>query len=220
VVKLLLKNPFTIWLNWLIHYFQIKSKFPTAKLYYKAFARQSKLGKYVTVYEKANINQCEIGDYTYIAGQSTLLNTCVGKFCSIGPGVRCGLGRHPVDYVSTHPIFFSTSKQAQISFADRSYFDEFLPIKIGNDVWIGANAIILDGVSIADGAIVAAGSVVCKDVPAYSVVGGVPAKIIKYRFPEKQIEFLIKFKWWEKSHKWIEENWNLWHNIKQFIEAN
>ena len=70
---------------------------------------------------------------------------------------------------------------------------------IGNDVWIGLNATILDGVTIGDGAIVAAGAVVTKDVPPYAVVAGVPAKIIKYRFTESQIDFLLKFRWWEKD---------------------
>lgn len=203
-----------------MHYFHVRRKFPTAKLYYKAFARQSQLGEYVTIYEKSNVHQCEIGDYTYIAGQSTLLNTRVGKFCSIGPGVRCGLGRHPVNFVSTHPIFFSIFKQAQITFADKAYFKELLPIEMGNDVWIGANAVILDGVNIGDGAIIAAGAVVNKDIPAYAVVGGVPAKTIKYRFSQKEIKYLMEFKWWNKENSWIKDNWKSFHDIELFSRNN
>ena len=217
LIKSIIKNPFTIWVQWLIHSQQIKNKFPTSKLHYMAFARQSKLGEYVTVYGNSNINQCEIGDYTYIAAQSTLLNTCVGRFCSIGPGVRCGLGRHPVDYVSTHPMFFSTAKQAQITFADNLYYEELLPIEIGSDVWIGANAVILDGVKIGDGAIIAAGAVVNKDVSPYAIVGGVPARVIKYRFTPDEVEVLLNFKWWDKDYEWIKANWRLWHDVKTFI---
>ena len=90
---------------------------------------------------------------------------------------------------------------------------------IGNDVWIGLNATILDGVTIGDGAIVAAGAVVTKDVPPYAVVGGVPAKIIKYRFTESQIDFLLKFRWWEKDRKWIQQNYKRFQDIESFIEA-
>ena len=88
---------------------------------------------------------------------------------------------------------------------------------IGNDVWIGLNATILDGVTIGDGAIVAAGAVVTKDVPPYAVVGGVPAKIIKYRFTESQIDFLLKFRWWEKDRKWIQQNYKRFQDIESFI---
>lgn len=217
--KLVFKNPFTIWIQWLIHYFLVKRKYSTANLHYNAFARASRLGQYVTIYENCNLYQCEIDDYTYIAGQSMLLNTRIGKFCSIGPGVRCGLGRHPIEFVSTHPIFFSMKKQAQITFADKNYFQELLPIEIGNDVWIGANAIILDGVKIGDGAIIAAGAVVSKDIPSYAVVAGVPAKIMKYRFNSEQIDFLLEFKWWNKNIQWIRSNWALWHDIKTFISS-
>ena len=90
---------------------------------------------------------------------------------------------------------------------------------IGNDVWIGLNATILDGVTIGDGAIVAAGAVVTKDVPPYAVVAGVPAKIIKYRFTESQIDFLLKFRWWEKDRKWIQQNYKRFQDIESFIEA-
>ena len=118
---------------------ELKKKYPTVKLELNTKVYNSQLGKYVTIYNNSIISQCAIGDYTYIANDSNFLNTSIGKFCSIGPGVRCGMGMHPSkQFVSTHPIFFSNLKQAQISFTDKSYFEELKPIKIGNDVWIGA----------------------------------------------------------------------------------
>ena len=109
-------------------------------------------------------------------------------------------------------------KQAQISFTDKSYFEELKPIKIGNDVWIGANAVILDGVAIGDGAIIGAGAVVNKDVPPYAIVGGVPAKIIRYRFSDEQIEFLLINQLLNKSDQWLREHYKDMHNINIYMD--
>ena len=216
--KVFLKCPVILWIKWLIDYLKLKRKYPTVKLELNAKVYNSQLGKYVTIYNNSLINQCVLGDYTYIANDSNFSNTSIGKFCSIGPGVRCGMGVHPSkQFVSTHPIFFSNLKQAQISFADKSYFEELKPIKIGNDVWIGANAVILDGVNIGDGAIIGAGAVVNKDVPPYAIVGGVPAKIIRYRFTEKQIEFLLQDQWWNKPEEWLRKNYKIMHNSDEYI---
>ena len=83
------------------------------------------------------------------------------------------------------------------------------PVVIGNNVWIGDKATILPGVSIGDGAVIAANAVVTKDVPPYAIVGGVPAKVIGYRYDEDTIDFLLKVKWWNKDKKWFKEHWEL-----------
>jgi len=181
----------------------------------------SKLGNYATIYDQVILTDSELGDYSYIAFGCLIGNVSIGKFCSIGPGVKCGLGIHPTDnYVSTHPIFFSDKKQAQISFADKSYFVENKRSYVGNDVWIGANVVILDGVNIGDGAIIAAGAVVHKDVPSYAIMGGIPAKLIKYRFTEENITYLQGIKWWNKDIEYIRNNWKLWHDIDAFKKVN
>ena len=89
---------------------------------------------------------------------------------------------------------------------------------MGNDVWIGAGAILLEGITVGDGAVVAAGAVVTKDVPAYTVAGGVPAKFIRNRFDESETEFLKDFKWWEKDDKWLKDNWELFSDIEKFTK--
>jgi acetyltransferase-like isoleucine patch superfamily enzyme len=103
--------------------------------------------------------------------------------------------------ISTHPIFYSPSWHSSISFVEKQYYEEFVQTIIGSDVWIGANVTILDGIKIGCGAIVAAGAAVTKDIPDYAIVGGVPAKIIKYRFSKEEIELLLSLKWWDCSYE-------------------
>jgi len=142
------------------------------------------------------VKDSRIGRGTYIAGGR--VQSCdIGSFCSIGPRTRIGgLGRHPTDWISTHPVFFSPLAQAGLTFCDRPYFDELVRVRVGNDVWIGAGALVLDGVSIGDGAIVAAGAVVVRDVEPYSIVGGIPARVIRQRFCSESIECLQALCWW------------------------
>jgi acetyltransferase-like isoleucine patch superfamily enzyme len=178
-------------------------------------------GLYNTIYDHVVLQKVELGDFTYIANGSNIKNTKIGKFCSIGPDIKCGLGRHPSHtFVSTHPIFFSTLKQAQVSFADKNYFEDFKNIEIGNDVWIGANVIIIDGIEIGNGSIIAANSVVTKDVPSYAIVAGSPAKIIKYRFNEVEIKYLQNIKWWDQELSWIKDNYKTFHDIKLFMDVH
>lgn len=153
----------------------------------------------VALYDNSNFNNCSIGSYSYIAPNASISMATIGRFCSFGPFLICGYGDHPTDFVSTSPVFFSDAKQCGDTFTSESLFDERKEIFIGNDVWIGARVFIRDGVSIGNGAIIAAGSVVVKDVPAYAIVGGVPAKLLRFRFPEMTISKLQKIKWWNWS---------------------
>lgn len=144
----------------------------------------------------SNINASSFGRHTYVVN-ARIIRAEIGMFCSIGPEVNIGgLGSHPTNYISTHPIFYSPLCQSGKSFATNSDFEELKSVHIGNDVWIGARALILDGVHIGDGAIIAAGAVVAKDVPPYAIVGGVPAKVIRYRFSEDVIHALLNWQWW------------------------
>lgn len=155
------------------------------------------LGKNTKVHEGCIINHSRIGNYTYISRNALIQNTVIGNYCSISHELICGLGAHPLDLFSTSPLFYRVTNDFGIKVVERdSDFVEYKPIKIGNDVWIGARVTILDGVVIGDGAVIAAGSVVTHDVPDYAIVAGVPAGIIRYR---NSIEHIRKFKesrWW------------------------
>ena len=150
----------------------------------------------VVLHGSTCISSSHIGRFTYFAG-TIASNVKIGSFCSIGPGTRIGgMGSHPVNMLSTHPAFYSTRGQAGMTFSDMNYFEEIKVTHIGNDVWVGANAIVLDGVSIGNGAVVAAGAVVTSSVPDYAIVGGVPAKVLKMRFCEEDIRQLNQIQWW------------------------
>ncbi len=159
----------------------------------------STIGDFVKLNGKTVINKSSIGSFCYFVN-AKISRTNMGSFCSVGPNVLVGgLGKHPTNMLSTHPVFYSPLKQCGCSFTLNSHFEEFSITNIGNDVWIGANSIVLDGVNVGDGAIIAAGSVVVKDVPPYAIVGGVPATIIRYRFSKHEIENLLSLNWWDLS---------------------
>lgn len=164
----------------------------------------------------------KMGYGSYIGSHCSIAAN-IGRFTSIAPYVRTNSGIHPYTYpyATTCPMFFSTRKQNGKTFAEKMLFEEVLSCpEIGNDCWIGENVFIAGGVIINDGAVVLAGAVVTKDVPPYAIVGGVPAKVIKYRYDDETIQFLLKLEWWKKDIEWIRDNWKLFSNIENLKESN
>ncbi len=141
--------------------------------------------------------QVEVGEYTYGLRRESFFayhpkdRVKIGKFCSIADGVKFVFGEHRLNQVSTFPFRAVCLKQETYSDATSKGH-----ITIENDVWIGANAIVLSGVHIGNGAVIAAGALISKSVPAYAVVGGVPARLIRYRLRPEQIESLLSIQWW------------------------
>lgn len=164
------------------------------------------------------MNDSQIGDYTYVARNSIISKTTIGKFCSIGPNLFCGWGVHPVNGISTSPMFYSTKKQNGMTLSEVDKVEERKPIKIGNDVFIGANVTILDGVTIGDGAVIGAGAVVSKDIPAYAIAVGCPIRILRYRFDEDTRKKMLALKWWEFDEERLHDVERMFFDANKFIE--
>ena len=170
------------------------------------------------LYSPYYLVNAQIGKYSYIAINSTINNTTIGKFCSIGPNLICGWGIHPTNGISTAPMFYSTMKQNGMTLSEVDKIQELKPTFIGNDVFIGANVTILDGVNIGDGAVIGAGAVVSKDIPPYAIAVGCPIRIIKYRFEPEQIDKLLKIKWWEFEEDKLKDVEKMFFEVNGFIE--
>lgn len=174
----------------------------------------------------STVLKSDLGFATYIGNDCTLIKIQIGKYSAIANSVRIVVGNHPTrKFVSTYPSFYSNS-HGMINFSNQNNtFDEYsysdnnkkYYSKIGNDVWIGENVSILNGVHVGDGSVIATGAVVTKDVPPYSIIGGVPAKIIRYRFSELEISKLLEIKWWDKGSQWIEKYHSDFEDINDFL---
>lgn len=173
-----------------------------------------------------NISGSYIGLGSYIGNNSIITETQIGRYCSIANDVHVIHGFHPTEkFLSTHPAFYSITKQAGFTFTKEQLFEERrmspsvdgYSLDIGHDVWIGSNVKILEGISIANGTIIAAGSVVTKNTTEYGIYGGVPAKLIRKRFSDDEIEYLQNMKWWYWDEETLRHSVNHFSDIKNFV---
>jgi acetyltransferase-like isoleucine patch superfamily enzyme len=217
----LLKNPITLWLRWLFTCLSYQIRFGGKSIRIEYMAELSKVVFEGTnkVYKFARLRDVSLGFFSYVSRGTQVYNAEVGRFTCIGPETIIGPGEHPVrGYISSHPAFYSTLAQAGTTFSDQDYVEEIPRTKIGHNVWIGARAIIRAGVTIGDGAVIAAGSVVVKDVAAYTVVGGVPAQMIRDRF-DVQVKTLVQTsEWWNWPTDKLSKHAAAFRDEKKFIE--
>ncbi|HET6990385.1 MAG TPA: CatB-related O-acetyltransferase, partial [Bacteroidia bacterium] len=172
-----------------------------------------------TVEKGSYIGADKIGRYTFIGMNSYVDKSVsgIGRFCSIAMDAKIGLKNHPMEWVSTHPFLY-TKKYGFVN--ENSVIPGIGDQKtsIGNDVWIGANVTIFAGVTIGDGAVIGANALVTKDVQAYSVVNGIPAKHVKFRFEENVVKRLLEIKWWNWDDAKLKSKITDFRNPGEFIK--
>ena len=190
---------------------------PAVSLFAK-IDNKSVISRKARVYGHVQVNSSSMGDYSYIGRNSRLIHADIGKFCSIAGETKIGMGTHTLDKVSTSPIFTETKNGTKHSWVKVSAVNPFKRVTVGNDVWIGVRTMVMGGVTIGDGAVIGAGSIVTKDVPPYAVVVGVPAKVIRFRFPQEQIDALLANPWWNLPEEQLREKIELFQSSENVEE--
>jgi phosphonate metabolism protein (transferase hexapeptide repeat family) len=164
--------------------------------------RNAKLGRFTELKERVQFWDSELGDYSYIERHSEAIYARIGKFCAIASDVRINALEHPLERVSQHKITYRPNEYFAGAKLDKEFRARRMAkiVEVGHDVWIGHGAVVMPGVNIGHGAVIAAGAVVTKDVAAYAIVAGVPARSLRWRFEVKISERIIALGWWDWEH--------------------
>lgn len=170
----------------------------------------------------------KVGRYSYL-GDNCIFIGSIGNYTSISSNVHTINGRHAfkAPYVSTCPLFFSAHNVFGDNWIGENLFEEYSyadkehrsAVIVGNDCWIGYGVSITEGATIGDGAVILANATVTKDVPPYAIVGGIPAKIVGYRYDESTIKKLLTIKWWNQDVNWLRDNVRLFCDIDKFLTS-
>ena len=182
-----------------------------------AYINKSDIHNTVAILTGTRVYWSSIKKYTYISDHCWIIKAEIGGFCSIASNVMIGGGKHPIHFVSTSPVFYSKKNILKTCFKEVD-FEEYSKTVIGSDVWIGSNAFVKGGITIGNGAVIGAYSVVTKDVEPYSIVAGNPAKLIKKRFDDSTIERLQNIRWWDQSDKELREKARYFEKIDDFLQ--
>lgn len=162
----------------------------------------STLGRYTEVSERCRLDEVEMGDYSYIMHDGAVWCATIGKFANIAASVRINATNHPTWRATLHHFTYRAADYFEGAENDHDFFEwrRENRVTIGHDVWIGHGSTVLPGVTVGNGAVIGAGAVVSKDVAPYTIVGGVPAKLIRERFPKAVADGMERLAWWDWEH--------------------
>jgi len=182
--------------------------------------RKSQIGGWTAIGPNCSISESTFGDYSYLAGNVSMVWTDVGKFASIAAQTRINPGNHPTWRVTQH---HSTYRRIQYGFdtvEDAEFFQwrKDHRCTIGHDVWIGHGVTVIAGKSVGTGAVVGSGAVVTKDIPPYAIAVGVPARVVKFRFPPDVVEKLMATQWWDWDRATLVERFKDLLDLETFLE--
>ena len=177
------------------------------------------LGAYIHLQSHSVFCDVSVGDYSFFAGYNQVYYATIGKFCSVASFARINATNHPTyDRIAQHHFTYR-SKRFGLGEDDADFFARRTEkgVVVGNDVWVGHNAVIMPGIAIGNGAVIGVGAVVTKDVEPYSIVAGVPARMIKMRFADDLIVKIERSKWWDWDHEELKERLADFRDMETFV---
>lgn len=174
----------------------------TPRIHATALVRESTIGAWCEIQERVSLFDVQVGDYTHIERNSDAIHAGIGKFCSIAANVAVNALQHPMERISQHKMTYRPNEYFVDAKLDKIFRDARRQdrVRVGHDVWIGRSAVLCSGVRVGDGAVIGAGAVVTHDVAPYAIVGGVPARFIRWRVPPELGHRIQALAWWDWSH--------------------